>query len=101
MKSLTNKDLKQFTEIERWIYHKIDSNIVYTDGLLYVAEVGRAYWLIDAIASFLRPDFLEHQQDHRVRNMIFWKLRVSPNKSAVLEARADSACDPFISRKRS
>ena len=49
---LTHADLRHFSgDLERY-FHPLNRNVLYTPGVKYVAEVGQAYWLIDAIASY-------------------------------------------------
>lgn len=49
-KQFTKADLAQFTGTENWYRHPIRRNILYTDGIQYLAEKAGAYWLIDEIA---------------------------------------------------
>ena len=57
---LTHADLCQFTgELERF-FHPLNRKVVYTPGVQYVAQAGQAYWLIDAIASYLWKRTNEH-----------------------------------------
>ena len=49
-KQFTKADLAQFTGTENWYRHSIRRNILYTDGIQYLAEKAGAYWLIDEIA---------------------------------------------------
>ena len=68
-------NLSGFTGTEQ--YHKLTAfgHFVCTDGVHYVAEQGRAYWLVDAIASY----------QHKLRGEEFqcWNLKVKGN-TAVL-----------------
>lgn len=53
--------LSMFTGTER--YYRIHRNVVLTDGTKYLADEAGAYWLMDAIASYLpqftgREDFI-------------------------------------------
>jgi hypothetical protein len=48
--TLTTSDLSQFTGSENWYRHSLNRDILYTDGALYLAESGGAYWLLDEIA---------------------------------------------------
>jgi hypothetical protein len=61
-------------------------------------ERAGAYWLIDAIASWLSsPQFRTAvQRDLRIDDIPFWKLTVGGDRSAVLTAVADSGEEPFI-----
>ena len=40
-------DLAHFTGTEQWYRHGMVRNILYTEGVKYVAEEAGAYWLID------------------------------------------------------
>jgi hypothetical protein len=46
-------NLEQFTGTEHYYKHWA-KEIVYTDGVKYLAEKAHAYWLIDIIASYRR-----------------------------------------------
>jgi hypothetical protein len=54
----------------------------YTDGVKYVAESGKADWLLDAIASWQKK--LDSSQ------IQFWMLIVNSDKSAVLTCEQDN-----------
>jgi len=95
---LTQHDLRQFTgDLERY-RHPLNRTVTYTPGVQYVAEVGQAYWLLDAIASWIgTTEFNEAaSRDDRISEMHFWTLAVDPNKSAKLCAKADSPDESFI-----
>ena len=98
--TLTQQDLAQFHgDLERY-RHTFNRRVIYTPGVQYVAEVGGAYWLIDAIASYLTPGGLcdAARFDQRVADLHFWSLTVREDRSALLEARVDSPCKPFITQ---
>lgn len=97
-KQLTKHDLSQFHgDLVRY-QHTLNRRVIYTLGVQYVAEAGGAYWLIDAIASYLTPGGLMEpiRQDGRIAELQFWTLTVLEDRSALLEARADSPCEPFV-----
>ncbi len=48
--TLNKSDLTQFTSTTQYYKHLM--GLLYTDGVQYVAEQGKAYWLIDAIVSW-------------------------------------------------
>ncbi|MFM6191173.1 MAG: DUF6876 family protein [Planktothrix sp.] len=50
MNTITLSDLSQFTGTEE--IHRNFLGFPYTDGIQYLAEQAKAYWLIDAIASY-------------------------------------------------
>jgi hypothetical protein len=74
-------ELAQFTGTEN--YHRSSAfakNIYHTDGIQYLAENAKAFWLIDAIVS--------HQFTKRVNQEPFqvWTLDVDERKHATLLA---------------
>ena len=81
-KTLTKADLIQFTGSENWYRHSLVRDVLYTDGVRYVAETAGAYWLIDEIA-------LAQRYEKRVAAEEFqhWKLTVKADQTATL------ACD--------
>lgn len=98
MGTLTKDDLRQFTgDLERF-RHSIARNVIYTPGVQYVAEQGEAYWLIDAIASWIgsKPFRDAATEDYRIRHLHSWTLTVAEDNSATLYAKADSPDDAFI-----
>jgi len=83
---LTEADLSQFTGTSQWYTHPL--GLLYTDGVLYLAERGGAHWLLDAIASWqLDPRV---RDDRILKQIQFWKLTVNPDRSAVLICERDS-----------
>lgn len=75
---LTKQELVHFTGTSQWYRHSILKNILYTDGIRYVAQKAGAYWLIDEIAYL--------QSDHRIKNEEFqvWTLCVDLEKSTAV-----------------
>lgn len=51
MTKLTQSDLAQFTGSEQWYRHSLCRNVIYTEGVQFLAERAGAYWLIDKIAT--------------------------------------------------
>ena len=95
---LKQEDLQQFRgDVERY-RHSLNRSVIYTPGVQHLAEHGGAYWLIDAIASYLTSSYLRPivAYDPRVGTLHFWRLTVAEDQTAVLEARADSPCKPFV-----
>jgi len=68
-----------------------------TDGVKYLADAARCYWLLDAIGSY-QPELAKHADD-RLRCMQFWKLAVNADKTAVLTCVADSGEPPVVSQQ--
>lgn len=56
--SLSTSDLAQFTGTEK--LYRITRRHVLTDGTKYLAEEGRCFWLMDAIASHLSPNYQDY-----------------------------------------
>ncbi len=48
---ITKADLDQFTGTTRYFQHWSKS-VVYTEGMFFLAEAGKAFWLLDLIASY-------------------------------------------------
>ncbi len=98
MAKLTKADLMQFTGSQEFYRHVFNRAVVYTEGVQYLAEQGEAFWLIDSIALYIGSHRFNAAaaQDDRINLMHFWKLAVNEDRTANLEARADSPDEPFI-----
>lgn len=91
-------EIQYFTgDVERW-RHPLCRKLIYTPGVKHLAERAGAYWLIDAVASWLpsRQFHSAAQHDSRIGDIHFWKLEVRGDHSAVLTAAADSGERSFI-----
>ena len=86
MKTLNEADLNQFTGTEHYYKHWT-GQLVYTDGVQYVAENGGAFWLIDAIASWQTDPKV--QKNERLQEFQLWTLKVRGG-SATLTCQEDS-----------
>jgi hypothetical protein len=80
---LTENDLAQFIGTEHHYKHPL-SGLTYTDGVQYLAQKGKAYWLIDVVASY--------QGKLRRKGIPFqvWTLTAKDKHNAVLVCREDS-----------
>lgn len=96
--TLTEADLRQFTGDLVRIRHPLNRKVIYTPGVKHVAEAGQAYWLIDAIASWIGSEEFQaaEQIDERISEMHFWTFEKSWSNAGLLTARADSPEQPFI-----
>jgi len=56
--SLSTTNLAQFTCTQK--LYRITRQHVLTDGTKYLAEEGRCFWFMDAIASYLTPSYDDH-----------------------------------------
>lgn len=76
--------LRWFTGTTRYYRHWTRA-LVYTNGIQFLAESCRAYWLIDAIAL----DQEVAQKDGALREFQLWELTVHDDRSALLTCSRD------------
>ena len=76
--TITRADLSHFTGTENWYRHAIARNVLYTDGIKYLAERAGAYWLLDEIALAQSLPRIKAEPFQR------WHLLVRPNHTARL-----------------
>ena len=81
----TTQELAQFTGSEQWYRHAVNREVLFTEGVKYVADRAGAYWLLDEIA-------LIQSHDKRVSAEAFqvWKLKVNADGSGQLVCEDDS-----------
>lgn len=92
---LTNESLREFTGSETLFKHGFFLGVCYTEGVRHVAREGKAYWLLDEIASHLiRMNISPFSQ----KALHFWKLTVKDNQGVLL-ARVDSDQKPFFKKE--
>lgn len=87
-------ELAQFTGTENYHRFGMRRNVVATDGVKYLAENAKAYWLLDAIASYQG----DKRITGRLRDMQFWNLTVK-GRGAILTCRADDGIPPAITQE--
>jgi hypothetical protein len=75
---LTEYDLAEFTGTNQWYRHPIVKNVLFTDGIKFVAEKAGAYWLIDEIA-FQQTHPLVINEEFQV-----WTLNVDLEQSTAI-----------------
>jgi len=97
---LTHADLAHFTGTTTWYRHPLKRDVLYTDGIQYLAEQAEAYWLVDEIAFWLgSPEMRKAvQADERIGEMQFWRLEVAEDESAVLTCCADKGVAPVVKK---
>jgi hypothetical protein len=76
---LNHADLNQFTGTESWYRHGLVRSILFTDGVKYVADTGRAYWLLDEIALAQKFEKKLAKEEFQL-----WKLIVAKDSTALL-----------------
>jgi hypothetical protein len=79
-------NLKQFKGSSTFYSHWMGL-FTYTEGVKYLAEEAGAFWLIDAIASWQTSPKVK--RDWMLQQIQFWRLRVNPDRSAVLTCERD------------
>jgi hypothetical protein len=84
---LQESELMQFIGSEVIYQHPVFP-IEYTEGVQYMAQKGGAYWLIEAIAIWQMYPAV--RDDEMLQEIQFWKLKVKPDRSAVLSCERDS-----------
>lgn len=90
---LTKADLAQFTGTENWYRHSITRDILYTDGIQYLANKAGAYWLIDEIA------FQQSHPRFKAQQMQVWLLKVDLEKSTAILTCEDGNYNKFYEKK--
>ena len=78
-KSLDPRMLAQFTGSTHFYRHGLVREVLYTEGVEYVAETAGANWLLDEIAWAQRYVIPVKREDFQV-----WELKVEANQSATL-----------------
>ena len=97
---LTLADLSQFTGgLERYQTWS-NKNVIYTEGVEYLAKHGEAFWLIDCITSYFGTGSMRNamEQDDRLNWLQFWRLEIHDDHSATVTARADTGVEPFVTQ---
>ena len=81
--------------------HPLNRQIIYTPGVRHLAEKGKAYWLIDAIASWIGSEPFQEAaaEDGRINAIHFWKFERYSDKPSILYAKADSPEEAFITQE--
>src|SRR5437870_2664366 len=83
------KELSQFTGSTEF-YRHFTNTIIYTEGVRFLAEHARVYWLIDLIAS-LQTRALK---DRALREFQLWELRIEKG-NVLLVCLRDSEDEAF------
>ena len=85
-------ELRQFTGSTEF-YRHFTNVIVYTEGVKFLAQHARIYWLIDLIASWQSRAL----KDPALREFQLWELRIVNGKAVVVCLR-DSEDEAFRQR---
>lgn len=77
--AINENDLKHFTGADQWHrFNALMPSALLTDGALYVAKEGGAFWLMDIIAS------VQHKPKINAEYFQVWRLKVNEDKSALV-----------------
>lgn len=97
---MQNNDLKidlvnalaGFTGSELFYKHSI-GKFIYTDGVKYLAEQARCYWLLDVVGSY--------QHLKKVKEVPFqlWELTVNEDQTALVTMKEDSDTPVIVKQK--
>ncbi|MGE3424819.1 MAG: DUF6876 family protein [Dehalococcoidia bacterium] len=80
------EQLRQFTGGDCFYRHPLNRQVIYTEGVRFLAEHAKAYWLIDAIASYFPSPVMEDAigADERLASLQFWTLNVAGDQAELL-----------------
>ena len=85
--------LAQFMGSERLFRHALVRDIVFTEGVKYVADAAGAYWLLDEIAFAQK-----FQPAVRAEEFQVWDLAVAADRSALLACGDGNGREVFSKR---
>ena len=77
--SLDANTLAQFTGSQNFYRHSLVREVLYTEGVQYVADAAGAHWLLDEIALAQRNIIPVNREDFQV-----WDLKVDAAQAGVL-----------------
>lgn len=84
------EDLAHFHGTEHW--YRNFTGLLYTDGVQYLAEKAKAYWLIDLVGSY--------QPTHRHVPFQFWELDVQlEERKGVIKMSEDLGAPILVSQE--
>lgn len=94
------EQLAHFTGSQEFYRHPLNQQVVYTEGVRFLAEQAEAFWLVDAIASYFgSPEMRDAiETDSRLESLQFWKLTVQDNAAELVMA-ADTGVPPAIRQR--
>ena len=83
------RELKGFSGTEQ--YFRSFTGLKFTDGIKYLADKAKAYWLIDLIGSY----------QHKFEEVPFqlWTLKVNKDKTGVVTCKEDSNLPVIVEQK--
>lgn len=85
----TANELEQFTGTENYYKHWL--GFKYTDGVNYLVENAKCYWLLDVIGSY--------QPKHNSKRFQIWELKVKADKTGEVTMKEDSNTPILVKQK--
>jgi len=89
---LTSEELSNFSGTENYYKLTLNPLVRFTDGCQYVAEKGKAFWLMDIIASYNTKTFIVKYPFQ------VWKLKVNDNEGLI--TMQEDSDKPFIVKQK-
>ena len=83
--------LAQFTGSQNFYRHSLVREVLYTEGVEYVAETAGAYWLLDEIALAQRYIISVKREDFQV-----WDLKVDTAQAGVLTCGDGNGLEVYV-----
>ena len=93
-------ELQQFTGCDQVYQHSLVRKLVYTEGIRYLCEKTKSFWLLDAVASYFASSEMMKaiDKDPRLKDFQVWTIAVKEDRSASITMRADSDTPPAITQ---
>ena len=79
--------LRQFSGSEEVYKHWASRQIIYTEGLQYLAKEAGCYWLLDEVALMILPVLLKKHRDH------FYLIKFMANADGSADIIAEDGSD--------
>ena len=92
---LTENDLAGFYGSENFYRHWA-RNLIYTDGIRFMADEGGAHWLVDLIASYQMEPVI--RKNESLQDFQLWEL-TKVGKSCFVTCREDTGVKPVITQE--
>lgn len=97
-----HSELTQFIGSETWTSAgPLFPNVIYSEGAVFLAENGKAWWLLEAIASHLTAgkEIREKAKENQCfLGLHFWELQ-KDGDGAILACVEDTGLEPIVTQK--
>jgi len=85
-------DLSQFYGSENFYRHGLVRNLIYTDGIKFLADEVGGYWFIDVVASYL------HKPEVKAEPFQLWSIKLN-GEGCIITMRADTNEPPVVEQE--